>query len=76
MSVDYKLVGRYIIDGVIKDYHLECLSDSAYSGKYTIDEVLFLAGRGEIENCVWCSRNGKPYIRSKRGKLLDLPVLD
>lgn len=69
---EYQIVGRYMAGREVTAYHL--VSDNGKSGKYSREQVVFLAGRGQITNCSGQLGNDNVILRGVGISLEELPV--
>ena len=71
--ITYQIVGRYMDGKEVTGYHLQSI-DTGKSGRYTREQVVFLVGKGQIQNCSGQIYQDKVILRGVGMSLDDLPV--
>lgn len=61
----YQIVGRYMDGAEVTGYHLIC-SYKAKTGRYSREQVIFLAARKQINNCSGEFRRDKVIFEGYR----------
>lgn len=71
--ITYQIVGRYMNGNEVTGYHLQSM-ETGKSGRYTREQVVFLVGKGQIQNCTGQIYQDRVVLRGVGMGLDDLPV--
>lgn len=73
-KVEYQIVGRYMNGTEVTGYHLYSI-ETGKTGRYSREQVILLAGKGQLTNCEGQIYKDKVLLRGINGTNLDqLPV--
>lgn len=72
-KIEYTIVGRYMDGNTVTGYHLQALGQGK-AGRYSREQVCFLVGRGQVNNCNGQIYKDKVILRGVGCNLDDLPV--
>lgn len=74
-KISYQMVGRYMKGSEVTGYHLQSI-ETGKAGRYTKEQVYYLAGRDQITNCEGSLGSEGAVNLSGRGmRIQDLPVM-
>lgn len=69
----YNVVARYMDGNKVTGYHLKS-TDGLKHGRYTREQLCYLVGRNQVENCVGKVHKDTVVLSGKNMKLTELPV--